>query len=778
LEPRPPNPDSSEDPGPAEGVLLTSEQKYRQLVEHAVDGIILGDPQGYLTDANPKACEMTGYRLEQLLGKHISELYPKEVLNERPLRFDLLREGRTIIMERCLLRADGTRLPVEMNSRRMPDGTYQAFLRDISERLAAQAELDRERATLDQIIDRNPYAIQIADADGYIVHNNRAVAQMFGADPPLGYSLLDDPGLERNGVREALLKVLEGQAVRIPPVWYDPSELLPDHSSGKLCIRTSAFPIPERDGQVQHIVLIHEDITAAAEAEDALRRSEARFRALCDNTTDSLFWIGVDEDGSFRVEGVNPAQERVLGLKNEDIAGKRLQDFLPAVLAEPILAHYRRCIEAAGPMFYEETAELRGESQTFETLLVPILDTQGRVYRIIGSSRDITQTRRAEEAVRQAQKLESLGILAGGIAHDFNNLLTAMLGNLNLAQLHSSPESPSLPYLENVEKILLRASDLTKQMLAYSGRGRFEVAPHELNAVVHEMTHLLNVSRSKKIALRYDLASGLPLFEADAAQIQQVVLNLVTNASEAIGEGEGVIRISTRQEELEAKVIPSRFPGQNLAPGLCVVLEVSDNGCGMGPEVIAKIFDPFFTTKRSGRGLGLSAMLGILRGHRAGIRIASAPGQGSTFTVYFPARADAPLLEPGKAPAIQGGRCQGRILLVDDEEVVRDSTGAMLRSLGLEVLQAVDGLDAIAKFQEQKGRIDLVLMDLTMPHLDGREAFVRLRALQPDLRVILFSGFSEGESLRDALGEGLAAFIQKPFDLAALKRTIHGVLGI
>ena len=1010
-----------------EEALRASERKYRQLVEHAVDGIILGDASGHLIDVNPKACEMTGYALKDLLGRHISELYSKSVLQQSPLRFDLLQEGRSVITERDLLRADGTLLAVEMNSRRMPDGTYQAFLRDITERRRVDAELARERATLDHIIDLNPYAIQIADTSGRIVRNNQAVASIFGSMPPADYCILKDPVLEQNGVLTFIRRALEGHAAMVPPFWYNAHEATQCRVSKRLCLRSFVFSLLGPDGQVEHIVLMHEDITETARAEEALRASQARnaamlaampdflfindregrfldchsnqpdqlllppdqflgknvrdllpealadqfvesfgkvldssqiqeldyqlsmgdgqkhfearivpctadsvltiirdttesrrakealrrseeqlrtlinampdivcfkdglgrwieanefalklfylkglpysgkteaelaelqpflreafrecgnsdedawregkpvrceeviprldgparvfdtikvplfhsngsrrgivalgrdvtegkqaeralresedrFRALCDNAIDSLFWIRVEEGGTFRVEGINPAQEKVLGLKNEDVQGRRLRDFLPPHHSEPILDHYRRCLEVGQPLHYEESAEFYGELKTFETLLVPIRDAQGRIYRIVGNSRDVSQARRAEEALRQAQKLESLGILAGGIAHDFNNLLTAMLGNLNLAQLKSSPESPALPYLENVEKIVLRASDLTKQMLAYSGKGRFVVMPHDLNKVVREMTHLLNVSISKKVSLQYELAPSLPTFEADAAQIQQVVLNLVTNASEAIGEGEGAIRIVTKEEHLDAGKLAPLMPGQSLEAGSYVVLEVSDTGCGMDQEVLARIFDPFFTTKRSGRGLGLSAMLGILRGHHAGIHIASAPGEGSTFTLYFPAKSGCVPLETSSPQVARPGGCKGRVLLVDDEEIVRESTAAMLECLGLEVLQALDGQDAVTRFQGLKGTIDLVLMDLTMPHMDGREAFAQLRLLQADLPVILFSGFSEGDSLRDSLGDGLAGFLQKPFDLADLKRAVRSVL--
>ncbi|HEX9009978.1 MAG TPA: transporter substrate-binding domain-containing protein [Holophagaceae bacterium] len=380
-----------------------------------------------------------------------------------------------------------------------------------------------------------------------------------------------------------------------------------------------------------------------------------------------------------------------------------------------------------------------------------------------------------ERQVQHAQKLESLGVLAGGIAHDFNNLLTAMLGHMNVAQLKLAPESPALPHLESLERIIHRAADLTRQMLAYSGRGRFVVRPYDLNQVVREMTHLLEVSISKKIALRFHLAETLPLVQADAAQIQQVIMNLVTNASDAIGDREGTIRLATSVTELDRRYLDQLYHGQDLAPGPYVALEVSDTGCGMSQEVQGRIFEPFFTTKITGRGLGLSATLGILKGHRAGIRIYSEAGRGTTFRLLFPACGTGPQ-EEARGEADRPSRQLGTVLLVDDEQMIREAAGAALESLGLRVVTAVDGLDAVEVFTREKDHIDLVLMDLTMPHMDGREAFQHLRRIRPGIPVILSSGYNEQESIQQFLGRGLAGFLQKPYTLQALERTVQEAL--
>ncbi|MBK8572773.1 MAG: transporter substrate-binding domain-containing protein [Holophagaceae bacterium] len=402
------------------------------------------------------------------------------------------------------------------------------------------------------------------------------------------------------------------------------------------------------------------------------------------------------------------------------------------------------------------------------------------LLRIFSSRATAELERRAAERERQlmeqqmqhVQKLESLGLLAGGIAHDFNNLLTAMLGHLNLAQSRLSPESPAHPSLGNLERIIHRTAELTRQMLAYSGKGRFLVQNRDLNQVIREMVHLLEVSISKKVALRLGLAGAPVPIQADAAQIQQVLMNLVTNAADAIGDQEGTIRITTAVTALDRAYLDQVFQGQELRPGTYAVMEVQDSGCGMSPEVLSRIFDPFFTTKATGHGLGLSATLGILRGHHAGLRIYSEPGRGSTFKVLFPV-ADGVADEEGPEAAAPVTLAGLRVLLVDDEVMLRESTSEALQSLGVAVVLAADGQEAVDLVIQQGPSLDLVFMDLTMPRMDGREAFQQIRRLCPGVPVVLTSGYNEQESIQDFIGRGLAGFLQKPYTLKALGETLQ-----
>ena len=393
-----------------------------------------------------------------------------------------------------------------------------------------------------------------------------------------------------------------------------------------------------------------------------------------------------------------------------------------------------------------------------------------------GTAMDITERKHSESGIRQVQKLESLGVLAGGIAHDFNNLLAALMGNLGLANLALPENSSAGAYISRSEAITQKAANLTRQMLAYSGKGRFEQKVLSLGPVVQEIGTLLGVSISKKARLRYELDPASPPITADLSQLQQVVMNLVTNANEALGEATGTILLRTGVEHLGPEELASFHLTPNLSEGLYALLEVTDGGCGMDASTLECIFDPFFTTKFSGRGLGLAAMLGIVKGHKGGIRVQSSPGKGTTFTLLFPAcdgtpEAPAPVvLEPDEK------RFSGLALVVDDELEVRTTVATILERMGFQVLWAADGQEGLDRFREQKGQVDLVVLDLTMPRMDGIECFQGMYAINPTVPVILSSGFNEREIRHAFAAEHLVHFLQKPYTVPAMMAKVREVL--
>jgi two-component system cell cycle sensor histidine kinase/response regulator CckA len=396
---------------------------------------------------------------------------------------------------------------------------------------------------------------------------------------------------------------------------------------------------------------------------------------------------------------------------------------------------------------------------------------------ILTGGQDITDQRNLEQQVLHTQKLESLGVLAGGIAHDFNNLLTGILGNADLALAELSPVAPARECLDAIATAARRAAELCRQLLAYSGKGRFLVRPLDLMDLVQEMGHLLSVSISKKVGIEYHFAKDLPAIEADATQMRQTIMNLIVNASEAIGDRSGVISVTTGMAHCDAEYLKTCFAANDIQPSDFVYVEVADTGHGMDKATQDRIFDPFFTTKFTGRGLGLAAVLGIVRGHKGAIKIHSEVGRGTTFRLLFPAaQAQAPEVA-STTDNVRAWKGHGHVLVVDDEETVRNLTRRMLERAGFTVLAAENGRHAVEIFKRVMAEVDLVILDLTMPHLDGEACFRELRLMKPEIKVILSSGYNEQDVVNLFAGKGLAGFIQKPYTTAELIAKVRGALG-
>lgn len=383
---------------------------------------------------------------------------------------------------------------------------------------------------------------------------------------------------------------------------------------------------------------------------------------------------------------------------------------------------------------------------------------------------------RLQEQLLHTQKLESLGVLSGGLAHDFNNILVGVLGNAELAHMELPPESGARTRLEDLTKAAQRAADLTKQMLAYAGKGKFVVELVSLNTIAEEMLHLLQASISKTVVLDMHLADNLPLIEGDVTQMRQILMNLIINASEAIGNRSGLVSVRTGVMEVTGDCLSETYIADDLADGYFAYIEVSDTGVGMDEEIVEKVFDPFFTTKFAGRGLGLAAVLGIVRGHSGAIKVYSQPGQGTTFKVLLPC-APSSLEQPrGEIEALPAVNGRQTALVVDDEENVVTVAKQLLEKHGLSVLTAHDGREAVDVFRSRSDEIAVVLLDLTMPHLSGEETFRELRRIRRDVCVVLSSGYNEQDITNRFAGKGLAGFVQKPYLPGALIDAVRRAL--
>lgn len=540
----------------------------------------------------------------------------------------------------------------------------------------------------------------------------------------------------------------------------------------------SLFSTPTGD---QCLTLVR-DRTERRLVEVALSESEQHFRSLWERSFDGMRLT--DEEGI--ILDVNDAFCRLMRVSRDEVVGRSM-----TVLHRPeedhdlILRNYR--VRFGTPersaRFDGKVPLLTGDELEVEVSCVVFGEEPGK-RRMVCVFHDLTDRRAAERQrlelerkLFEAQRLESLGGLAGGIAHDFNNLLTAIIGNTSLAAAILPVNSQAQPLLANAEKTSLQAAELCKQMLAYAGRGKISVRKLLLKDLLNEMDHLLRVSISRNVSLLVDIPPGLPPVEAEPSQLQQVLVNLVINASEAIGPDQpGVVRVSASLVLLDQEWLAGILASPEARAGWHLVLEVCDSGPGMAPETAARIFDPFFTTKFTGRGLGLASVLGIVRRHHGAISVESELGRGTTFRVALPAsEGDVPVEVVRDASPSSRPGC-GLALVVDDEAHIRKVTEVMLQHAGYSVISAVNGEEGLHLFQARREEIQVVLLDLTMPVMDGATALARIREVRPDVPVLLMSGYSDSDLATSHAELPLLEFLPKPFSYERLVAKLANLL--
>lgn len=587
-------------------------------------------------------------------------------------------------------------------------------------------------------------------------------------------------GIFRTQLLETLADLREGR-VRSAEL----ETLLRSNGAAGRWTRISLSSVDGADGRPASVLAYFRDEDDQKRAELALKESEGRFRTFAENLRDVVWFTERLDQDHYRILYINPAFERIWGKPTASILANE-EEWLLSIVPEDrerIARAYKDNYLKGG---FDETYRIERPDGTMRWIrdrgfVVPT--PPGSLPRMAGVAEDVTdelqsaeERRELDRRLQEMQKLESLGVLAGGIAHDFNNLLTTILGNANLARMEVAPQSPVHPFLEQIEKTSLRAAELCRQMLAYSGKGKFVVQRVDLNALLREVTHLLEVSISKKAVLRFRLTEPLPPVIADATQMRQVVMNLVINASEAIGERSGVISLATGLIHTDKAYLEETCLPNELEEGEYVYLEVADTGVGMDELTKARVFEPFFSTKFTGRGLGLAAVHGIVRGHRGTIKVYSEAGRGSTFKVLLPAAEG--VVEPTPEPMERAPfRSQGKVLVVDDEDSVRAVAVRMLEQLGFVAVQSRNGVDAIEVVRADPD-IRLVILDLTMPILDGEESYREIRKLRPGLPTIVMSGFSEQEAVLRFLGKGISGFLQKPFRKDQLADRVRAALEV
>ncbi|MCP4662485.1 MAG: PAS domain-containing protein [bacterium] len=699
---------------------------------------------------------------------------------------------------RCLL-ARAHPVPVLDDSGEMT--RLVGTLQDITDRKQAEAECERARAFMLSVIDGISEGLMVVNRDYTIALANRRAREMAGEDPVAARRTCHQvshgfaspcAGGEHSCPMEQVV------ATKVPVT----VEHIHQDAEGRAShVEIIAAPIFDEQGEVVQVIESCRDVTERKRVEEKLAESHALLQAVIEQSPVPMAIAKPTGELTFNsacADHLQIADDPVIkpGInlfemqqtwKDYDTEGN------PVPIEDLPLA---RALQGKTTTGLEIRVVRKDGSEKWEIVnAAPIYNNDGELIAAFVAFPDVTERKRAaeeklalERQVQQAQKLESLGVLAGGIAHDFNNLLMVILGNAELALDELSPMSPARLNLEEIEKASTRSAELAQQMLAYSGKGRFVIRPIGLRELVEEMAHLLEVSISKKAVLRYNFAENPPTFDGDVTQIRQVIMNLITNASEAIGDRDGVITVSTSAMDCDRAGLDDAHEAlranldEPLPEGVYTFLEVADTGCGMDAETSEKIFDPFFTTKFTGRGVGMAAVLGIVRGHKGAVKVDSEVGKGTTFKVLFPANEpadDGLAVRSMDAAEGKDWRGTGTVLIADDEERVCAVGKEMLERMGFSVLTAPDGREALKVLREHAGEIVCVLLDLTnltMPHLGGDEAFREMRRLDPGVAVILCSGYNEQDATQRFAGKGLAGFLQKPYRMAALKAKLMETL--
>jgi len=761
-----------------EAALRESEEKFRALFSASVDAIGLYEAETMrILDANEAFVRLYGYSREELAGLTAVEL-SDEPESTRAVFALLRQEGQQVKLRRRSRRKDGSVFLADIS-----DGVFLlrgrpviwAIIRDVTEREQAEAELRAAHERLETTLKALPDLLFVLDGERRVTEYHAPHEELLYTTPErfIGKRMTEVLPADASGIIERAIDEAERVGVHSGSVY------ALDLAGGRRWFEMSMSRRGSPGSPGLGFVALARDITLQHVAEDALRASEAMNRLLVEGSGAGIAFF--DPGGT--VLHVNAIGASLAGGTPAEFVGRRLREVRSPLDLPVIEARLEAVVRTGVPGEYEDKVRMPGGTRWFLSKWQPLRDREGHLTGVQLIALDVTARKQSEERERtlaeklqQTQKLESLGVLAGGIAHDFNNLLSGILGNADLAALELPPGSPARQPLEQVLAGAHRAADLTRQMLAYSGRGRFVVERVHLPQLVREMGSLLEVSISKRNVLRYEFAESVPAVEVDIAQVRQVVMNLILNAAEAIGDASGVIAVRIGATHAEPGDLADYVLGETLQAGTFVWIEVADSGCGMTPEVQRRIFEPFFSTKFAGRGLGLSAVLGIVRGHRGALRITSEPGHGTTFRILLPAVAGGPAPDARRPSGPTAWKASGTVLVVDDEETVLATSRRMLERMGFQVLAAGGGRRAIHLLEEHGGAVRAILLDLTMPDMDGQQACLAIRQRWTEVPIVITSGYTEHEVMPRFEGQRAVDFLQKPFGYEGLLELMRKVL--
>lgn len=763
----------------AESERNRAEQLLRESEEH-LSSIFRSAPIGIgsvvnrkLKKVNFRLCEITGYDEGELIGQSSRILYPSiqdfEFVGRE--KYAQIRDHGTGTVETLWQRKDGTILeillsstPVDMQDQ-SKGVTFTAL--DITERKRV------ERFSRD-VIAKNPMSIQILDKDGQTLEVNSSYKSLFGSVPPSSYSILRDPQLLQMGMGDLFDQLRDGEVVHFPDTYFNAHDSISEFPDIPAWIRTVGFPLNDSNGKPERFVLMHENINERKQAEEALQKSEETFRNIVQASPMGIHIYQLQKNDRLVFVGTNPAADKLLGVDNTRFIGMSLEEAFPPLLRTEAPYRYRRAAQHGESWYTEQIDYDHGKiAGTFEVHAFQM--SLGKVAVLFN---DISERKLAEKErerlqmeLTQAQKMEAVGQLAGGVAHDFNNMLGVIIGYAELILMQAEPSQQFHAELVEIQKAARRSADLTRQLLTFARKQTVAPKVLDLNQTVEGMLNMLRRFIGENINLIWMPGTCLWPIKIDPSQIDQILANLCVNARDAIA-GVGTITVATEN---------TRFSDEDCAThawsihGEYVRIAVSDTGKGMDEETLAHIFEPFFTTKGvgEGTGLGLATVYGAVKQNHGYIDTVSELGKGTTFTIYIPRYMDKVL--PSARTASRESISSGTetILLVEDEPMILSMTTNMLVRQGYHVLTTSSPQEAIRLAKEHAGSIDLLITDVIMPEMNGRDLAKQLFAISPNIKCLFMSGYTANVvEPHGVLGEGVH-FIQKPFNMEDLATAIR-----
>jgi two-component system cell cycle sensor histidine kinase/response regulator CckA len=746
----------------------------KQIFDTAADGMRLVDKDFNVLQVNETFAGMADVDKDEVIGRKCHEVFGGPLCHtpDCPL-IRVLHGEQRVELEIEKYRKDGTRTFCILTATPFRDlggrliGIVEDF-KDISDRRQWEEKLRESEAEKQAILDASVDVIMQVDSDMRLVWVNKMAGKVAdkAAQDFMGhkcYEFLRNSDSVCAGC--PCEKALESGKTERRTIYYPASE----GEDGSYW-ETFGVPLTGEDSEVAGVIEIARDITEKVEADDALIQAKEDWENTFDAITDMVMLL----DSQHRIIRVNEATAKALGTTKENLVGKKcyeaVHDQEYTIAGCPLISTMKTSKACT-----REISEACG-GRTYLCSTSPIFDDKKTLRGYTHSLKDITESKRLEAQLQQAQKMEAIGTLAGGIAHDFNNILQATSGYVELLIARKSKDDPDLRYLGPISKSVARASELVQRLLVFSRRVESEQRPVDLNAEVVQVQKLLASTLPKMIDIELDLADDLEAVSADPLQIEQILMNLGVNARDAMPEG-GKLVFKTKAVTLDAQFCNTHLGAKQ---GDYVRLTVQDTGCGIDKEAIEHIFEPFYTTKEMGKGtgLGLAVVYGIVENHGGYIECTSIPGKGAAFDIYFPVSSDETdrsRLEPFEGEKAVLGRGE-TVLLVDDEKSLLDVGRDMLEVGGYVSLVAESGENAIEIYKREKARIDLVILDMAMPGMGGYRCFEEFRALDPDLRIIVASGYAAGKDVEKILESSGTAFVRKPYRLADMLKTVRRLL--